>query len=85
MTAPTSPDPDPPTTPTGTWSNRLRRQIGALAGGATSGFRLAGMRERVTLSAEITPAASGTTVRAVIPLPDGDETAGDDVAREIGG
>jgi signal transduction histidine kinase len=55
---------------------------------ATPGFGLVGMRERVTLSGgrlEITPAASGTTVRAVIPLPDGDETAGDGVARQIGG
>ena len=37
-----------------------------------SGFGLAGMRERVTLSGgrlAIAPAESGTTVRAVIPLP----------------
>ena len=56
--------------------------------GATSGFGLAGMRERVTLSGgrlEITPAPSGTTVRAVIPLPEGDESAGDGVTRQIGG
>jgi signal transduction histidine kinase len=45
--------------------------IGFDADVSTSGFGLAGMRERVALSAgrlTITPAASGTTVRAVIPL-----------------
>ncbi len=38
---------------------------------ATGGFGLAGMRERVALSGgrlAITPGASGTTLRAVIPL-----------------
>lgn len=53
--------------------------------GATSGFGLAGMRERVTLSGgrlEITPAAAGTTVRAVIPIAE-DEDAGD-VSRRVG-
>jgi signal transduction histidine kinase len=44
---------------------------------ATRGFGLAGMRERVELSRgrlAITPTASGTTVRAVIPLSELDET-----------
>jgi signal transduction histidine kinase len=44
----------------------------------TSGFGLAGMRERVELSGgrlEITPSAAGTTLRAVIPLAAASEDA----------
>ena len=50
---------------------------------ATSGFGLAGMRERVELSRgrlAITPTASGTTVRAVIPLSELDEAVVERVA-----
>jgi signal transduction histidine kinase len=57
------------------------------AGTATRGFGLAGIRERVTLSGgrlTITSAASGTTVRAVIPLSELDETVVDGVSHQIG-
>lgn len=54
---------------------------------ATSGFGLAGMRERVTLSGgrlTVTPAAAGTTVRATIALSELDEAVVERVAHEIG-
>ena len=54
---------------------------------AASGFGIAGMRERVQLSGgrlAITPRASGTTVRAVIPLSELDETVVDGVSHKIG-
>jgi len=55
--------------------------------GATSGFGLAGMRERVHLSGgqlAVTPGPSGTTVRAVIPLSELDEAVIQGVAHQIG-
>jgi len=57
------------------------------AGAATSGFGLAGMRERVQLAGgelTVTPSASGTTVRALIPLSDLDEPVVEGVADQIG-
>lgn len=54
---------------------------------ATSGFGIAGMRERVALSGgqlTIDPTASGTTVRAAIPLSGGDEPAAGRVWDEVG-
>ena len=54
---------------------------------ATSGFGLAGMRERVALSGgelDVTPGPSGTTVRALLPLSDVDEAVVEGVAHEIG-
>ncbi|HEX4344880.1 MAG TPA: GAF domain-containing sensor histidine kinase [Solirubrobacteraceae bacterium] len=48
-----------------------------LHGAGTSGFGLAGMRERVQLSGgelTVTPGSAGTTVRAVIPVSELDET-----------
>ncbi len=53
----------------------------------TSGFGLAGMRERVELSGgelTITPAAAGTTVVAVLPLSAVDEPVVEGVSHEIG-
>jgi len=53
----------------------------------TSGFGLAGMRERVQLAGgelTVTPSASGTTVRALIPLSDLDEPVVEGVAHKIG-
>ncbi len=54
---------------------------------ATSGFGLAGMRERVALSGgrlTVTPSAEGTTVRAVLPLSELDESVVQGVAHQIG-
>jgi signal transduction histidine kinase len=56
-------------------------------GATVSGFGLAGMRERVELSAgqlTITPSAQGTTVRAFIPLSALDEPVVEGVAHQIG-
>jgi signal transduction histidine kinase len=53
----------------------------------TSGFGLAGMRERVELSGgqlTITPGAAGTTVVAVLPLSVVDEAVVEGVSHEIG-
>ena len=53
----------------------------------TSGFGLAGMRERVELSGgqlTITPAAAGTTVVALLPLSAVDEPVVEGVSHEIG-
>jgi signal transduction histidine kinase len=53
----------------------------------TSGFGLAGMRERVALSGgelTITPTPSGTTVHAMLPLSELDEPVIDGVADKIG-
>ncbi|MGH2943505.1 MAG: GAF domain-containing protein [Solirubrobacteraceae bacterium] len=54
---------------------------------ATSGFGLAGMHERVALNGgqlTVTPTASGTTVRAAIPLSELDEPVVEGVAHKIG-
>jgi len=56
-------------------------------GATTSGFGLAGMRERVHLaggSLTVTPSATGTTVRALIALSDLDEPVVEGVAHQIG-
>jgi signal transduction histidine kinase len=56
------------------------------AGAATSGFGLAGMRERVQLSGgqlTVAPSPNGTTVRAVIPLSALDDAAVDGVAHRV--
>jgi len=53
----------------------------------TSGFGLAGMRERVELSGgqmTITPTPAGTTIRAVLPLSELDEPVVEGVSHEIG-
>ena len=53
---------------------------------ATSGFGLAGMRERVALNGgqiTVTPTSSGTTVRAMIPLSELDEAVIEGVANKI--
>ncbi len=53
----------------------------------TSGFGLAGMRERVELSGgqlTITPGAAGTTVVAVLPLSVVDEAVVEGVSHKIG-
>jgi signal transduction histidine kinase len=52
-----------------------------------TGFGLAGMRERVELSGgqlTITPAATGTTVRATLPLSELDESLVEGVSHQIG-
>ena len=52
-----------------------------------TGFGLAGMRERVELSGgqlAITPAATGTTVRATLPLSELDESVVEGVSHQIG-
>ena len=54
---------------------------------ATSGFGLAGMRERVQLSGgqlTVSPTAGGTTVRAELPLSELDEAVVQGVAHQIG-
>ena len=54
---------------------------------ATRGFGVAGMRERVQLSGgrlTVTPSASGTTVRAELPLSELDEPVVDGVSHQIG-
>ena len=56
-------------------------------GGATTGFGLAGMRERVALSGgrlTVGPGKSGTTVRASLPLSDVDEAVIQGVSHQIG-
>jgi len=53
-------------------------------GATVSGFGLAGMRERVELNGgqlTVTPGPSGTTVHAVIPLSERDETVVDRISR----
>jgi signal transduction histidine kinase len=53
---------------------------------ATSGFGVAGMHERVALSAgelDITPSPSGTTVRAMLPLSELDEAVVEGVTHQI--
>ena len=57
------------------------------AGAATSGFGLAGMRERVALSdgkLTITPGSGGTVVRATIPLPRLVEPGVERMSKQIG-
>jgi signal transduction histidine kinase len=57
------------------------------AGVTTSGFGLLGMRERVQLSGGqlvVTAGASGTTVRAIIPLSELDEAVVHGASRQIG-
>jgi signal transduction histidine kinase len=54
---------------------------------STAGFGLAGMRERVELSGgeiAVTPSSSGTTVRAVIPLPAPEEDVREGAAQHNG-
>jgi signal transduction histidine kinase len=54
---------------------------------ATTGFGLAGMRERVQLSGgqlSVLPSPAGTTVRAAIPLSELDETVVERVSHEVG-
>jgi two-component system, NarL family, sensor histidine kinase DevS len=54
---------------------------------ATTGFGVAGMRERVNLSGgelEVTTGHSGTTVRAKLPLSELDEPVVEGIANEIG-
>lgn len=54
---------------------------------STSGFGLAGMRERVQLGGgqlTVTPGPSGTTVRAVLPLSELDEAVVEGVSHQIG-
>ncbi len=54
---------------------------------ATSGFGIAGMRERVDLSGgrlTIVPGPSGTTVRAVLPLSELDQAVVEGVANQVG-
>jgi signal transduction histidine kinase len=54
---------------------------------ATSGFGMAGMRERVSLSGgelEVSPGPSGTTVRAVLPLSELHEAVVEGVADKLG-
>ena len=54
---------------------------------ATSGFGVAGMRERVVLGGgelDITPGPSGTTVRTVLPLSELDEAVVEGVPNQIG-
>lgn len=56
-------------------------------GATTAGFGVAGMRERVELSGgrlSVTPGDSGTTVRAQIPLPEGDVVRSEEGMRESG-
>ena len=56
-------------------------------GARSSGFGLAGMRERVELSGgtlTVTPTPSGTTVRAVLPLADVDGPGVEGAAQQIG-
>jgi signal transduction histidine kinase len=75
-----------------TAAGRLEVEVADDGGGfdpdaAASGFGIAGMRERVQLSGgrlAITPRASGTTVRAVIPLSELDEPVVDGVSHKIG-
>jgi signal transduction histidine kinase len=60
---------------------------GFIAGATTSGFGLAGMRERVQLTGghlSVVPAAGGTTVRALIPISGLDQPTEQGVAHEIG-
>jgi signal transduction histidine kinase len=57
------------------------------AASTTSGFGIAGMRERVGLAdgrLAVTPSGSGTTVRAVLPLSELDEPVVKGVAHQIG-
>jgi signal transduction histidine kinase len=56
------------------------------AGAATSGFGLAGMRERVQLSGgqlTVAPSPKGTTVRALIPLSSLDDAAAEGAAHRV--
>jgi signal transduction histidine kinase len=56
------------------------------AAGATSGFGLAGMRERVELSGgqlTVTSSATSTTVRAALPLSEPDEPVVEGVAHKV--
>ena len=53
----------------------------------TSGFGLAGMRERVQLSGgqlSVTPSPEGTTVRAELPFSELDEAVIEGVSHQIG-
>jgi signal transduction histidine kinase len=70
---------------------RLRRLIDDGSGfdvaATTSGFGLAGMRERVHLSGgqlSVTPSAEGTTVRAELPFSELDEAVIEGVSHQIG-